>query len=62
VPTEEEIAFFHGFNNPEGFLLDLPLVKTVSITSVKRSKSQLAMIYHDLLSNRDTEKFISINS
>jgi hypothetical protein len=62
VPTEEEIAFFHGFNNPEGFLLDLPLVKTVSITSVKRSKSQLAMIYHDLLSHRDIEKFISINS
>lgn len=52
----EEIEFFHGLHNPNGFLLNMPLVKTVSITSIEKSSTTIRMNYHDLLTGNDMEK------
>jgi hypothetical protein len=60
--TAEEIAFFHGYHNPnDGFLLELPQVKTVSITSIQRSAKEIQMTYHDLLTQHDVEKSVSLS-
>lgn len=57
----QAMAHFHGFNNPEGFILDRPLVKTVSITTISKSSSSFEMCYHDLLTNQDVIQQIGIN-
>ena len=59
-PNAEEIAFFHGLNNAEGFLLELPMVKTVSITSIEKTPTHIQMDYHDLLTNTDVSKTVQI--
>lgn len=60
-PSADEIAFFHGYNNPDGFLLELPLVKTVSITTVQKTASSIRMDYHDLLTTQNVEKIIKLS-
>jgi hypothetical protein len=60
-PTVDEIAFFHGYKNADGFLLELPMVKTVSITSVQKTNEQVRMVYRDLLTNHLVEKLISLS-
>lgn len=59
-PTADQISFFHGLNNPDGFLLELPMVKTVSITTVAKSKDLITMHYHDLLTGHDVKKSVSL--
>jgi hypothetical protein len=58
--TVDELAFFHGYKNPEGFLLELPMVKTVSITSVQKTDQEIRMVYRDLLTNQQVEKIINL--
>jgi hypothetical protein len=58
--TPPEIVHFHGYKNPEGFLLDLPMVKTVSITCIKKTSDKLHMKYHDLLTGHDVDKSINL--
>ncbi len=58
--TADGLSFFHGLNNPDGFLLDLPIVKTVSITTVQKSSNEIRMNYHDLLTRDHVEKTVSI--
>ncbi len=60
-PTEEQISFFHGYKNPEGFLLDLSQVKTVSITSVQKIGNKMRMKYHDLLTGPDADQSITLS-
>lgn len=60
-PTVDEIAFFHGLNNPDGFLLELPQVKTVSITTIEKKTTGIRMDYHDLLTRLNVEKTISFS-
>ncbi len=59
--TVDAIEHFHGYKNPDGFLLELPMVKTVSITSIKKTNNQLEMKYHDLLSGHDVERKIQLS-
>jgi hypothetical protein len=56
--SAEAIMRFHGVNNPDGFLLDLEKVKTVSITSVTHTDASIRMIYHDLLTGKESSKLI----
>jgi len=44
----ERIMEFHGLNNPDGYLLEKPQVKTVSITTVHQQNNILEMCYADL--------------
>lgn len=46
--STEQIMQFHGLHNPNGYLLDKPHVKTVSITSVYQQHEMLKMSYADL--------------
>ena len=46
--STEQIMQFHGLHNPNGYLLDKPQVKTVSITSVHLQHDLLKMSYADL--------------
>jgi len=55
----KDIMHFHGVNNPDGFLLDLEIVKTVSITSVTYGSNAVEMIYHDLLTGKESIKKVS---
>ena len=57
-PTAAELAFFHGLNNPDGFLLELPMVKTVSITTVHKTAADIRMDYYDLLTAHNVEKTV----
>ena len=59
--TPDELVHFHGYNNPEGFLLDLPIVKTVSITCIQKTDNKLHMKYHDLLTGHDVDKSIVLS-
>jgi hypothetical protein len=60
-PTPAELIHFHGYNNPDGYLLDLPIVKTVSITSIQKTGDQLQMKYCDLLTGHDVDKSIVLS-
>lgn len=60
TPLPEEVSHFHGVNNPEGYLLDLPVVKTVSITSVENTGDTLCMVYHDLLTGAHSARTVEI--
>lgn len=59
-PSADELAFFHGLKNPDGFLLELPMVKTVSITTVEKTSSFIRMNYNDLLTNAGVEKKLAL--
>ncbi len=59
-PSVEQLSFFHGYNNPDGFLLERPEVKTVSITSVQKTGSSITMIYYDLLTGTHAEKQVAL--
>lgn len=59
-PSPQDVSHFHGVNNPEGYLLDLPVVKTVSITSVENTGSELRMVYHDLLTGVHSAQTVEI--
>ena len=59
-PTVDELNFFHGLNNPDGFLLERPMVKTVSITSIQKMDSFISMHYYDLLTNIAVEKQVEL--
>lgn len=68
-PTVGELSFFHGLNNPDGFLLPARLfgsdekkqmVKTVSITSVQKRDSSISMHYYDLLTKTSVEKQVEL--
>lgn len=54
-----DIMYFHGVENPSGYLLDLEKVKTVSITSITHTGSSSEMVYHDLLTGKESSKHIS---
>lgn len=54
----EEIMHFQGLHNPQGYLLDLEKVKTVSITSIHNTGHSSEMIYHDLLTDKESRKLI----
>lgn len=57
----ESIARFHGYHNPDGFILERPMVKTVSITTITKDNTGLGMVYHDLVSGHDVQKQIGLN-
>jgi len=58
--SDDKMASFHGFKNPPGFLLELPMVKTVSITTIHKNAEELTMKYHDLLTYHDVTKTIEL--
>lgn len=57
----EEIMQFHGLHNSNGYLLDKPCVKTISITSVHMQQDMLEMRYADLLFNSITHIQLSVD-
>lgn len=58
--SPEMVTWFHGWNNPEGFLLDRENVKTVSITSIYHNGFFSEMKYHDLLTGKKFFKKIDL--
>lgn len=58
----EKLSFFHGLNNPDGFLLNHPKVKTVSITSVAKTNGAIKMDYFDLLSDSKATTGVTIEN
>jgi hypothetical protein len=59
--TPKDIVHFHGYQNPDGFLLDLPMVKTVSITCIFMNGNKMHMKYHDLLTRHDADQSITLS-
>lgn len=57
----EDIMQFHGLHNSNGYLLDKPYVKTISITSVHLQQDMLKMCYADLRFNSITHTQLSID-
>lgn len=60
-PDSDLLANFHGYKNPEGYILDRPMVKTVSITTIQKQDLQLSMCYHDLINLHDVQRQLGLN-
>lgn len=56
----DKLAWFHGYENKEGFLLDREFVKTVSITTIVHDAAHSEMVYRDLLTNKNSQKLVTI--
>src|SRR5690606_3987852 len=58
-PDSEKILEIHGINNNTPFILDLPHVKTVSITQFVMSKDKTELTYHLKLNKDEQKKVLS---